>query len=180
VPGYVRGFLAMPYLGLNVPVGRSGDFTGTGFRLGGILGGNVTPWLSINGEIALDFMNPKNVPSGYDVAEVFFDVTFSPLAHFGTDAVQFFVGPKLGIFGFGSSSSYSGQTSSTSASGGAYGLNGGFAVPVGNMAIGALLSFTGRHATKACETPPGGSETCDDSPSGPDFKQVGITGTLMF
>lgn len=180
VPGYARGFLAMPYLGLNVPVGTAGDHYDAGFRVGAILGGIVMPWLSLNGEIALDIMNPKNVPSEYDVSVVFFDVTFSPLAHFGTDAVQFFVGPKLGIFGFGTSASYAGATSTGSASGGVYGLNGGFAIPIGNMAVGGLLSFTGRHATRSCSTPSGGSETCNDSPSGGDFKQLGITGTLMF
>jgi hypothetical protein len=180
VPAFRRGFLAMPYLGVQIPVGSSGDSLGTGLRLGAILGGHVIPELSLNGELTIDIMNPKNVPSGMSVTEVIVDLVFSPLLHFGTDQIECFVGPKIGAFGMSASLSYQGASESANAQGLAYGLNAGVAFPVGNLAIGGLLAYTGRHATKVCSTASGGSETCDTSPSGDDMRQLSITGMVLF
>jgi hypothetical protein len=170
----------MPYLGLNIPVGKSGDDLGSGFRMGAIVGGHVIPELSLNGELSIDFMNPKNVPSGASVTEVIADIVFSPLVHFGSDQIEVFAGPRIGAFGMSGSFSYGGSSTDDSAQGLAYGFNVGAAVPVGNMAIGGLLVYTGRHATKVCSTLSGQSETCNSSPSGDDLKTLSIVGTVMF
>lgn len=55
-----RGFLAIPSLGLGIPVGRSGDVLDPGLRLGALLGGHVNSTVSLNGEIVIDVLNPKN------------------------------------------------------------------------------------------------------------------------
>jgi hypothetical protein len=165
----------MPYLGLNIPVGDSGDGMDPGLRLGGILGGHVIPELSLNGELAIDILNPKN---GSDVTAVMADVMFSPLFHFGAPQIEVIVGPRLGVFGY--SVSQSGSSSSFSASGLSYGFNLGVAFPVGNVAIGGLLAYTGRHATEVCYTSSSGSESCSSDISGDDIKSVALTGVVMF
>jgi hypothetical protein len=170
----------MPYLGANIPVGDAGDSFDPGFRIGTILGGHVMPEVSLNGELAIDIMNPKNVPSGMSVTEVIVDVVFSPLFHFGTDQIEGFVGPRLGTFAMSASVSYQGTSMDGSVRGLAYGFNLGVAIPVGDMAIGGLLSYTGRHATKVCSTISGEPEICDSSPSGDDLKTLSIVGTLLF
>ena len=46
-PGFRRGFLAMPYIGLHIPVGSSGDAFDPGFRVGTFLGGHINPMFSL-------------------------------------------------------------------------------------------------------------------------------------
>ncbi len=179
-PGYMTGFLGMPYLGLHIPLGDADEAFGTGFRIGGILGGRIMPMLSLNGEITLDIMNPKDVPSGMDVSVVMADVLFSPLLHFGAPSIDVFFGPKLGAFVMAESISYEGEELKATAQGLAYGINVGVAVPVGNIAVGGIISYVGRHATEACVEVEGLGEECDDSPSGDDFKTLSILGTVMF
>jgi hypothetical protein len=179
-PGFRRGFLAMPYIGLHIPVGSSGDAFDPGFRVGTFLGGHINPMFSLNGEITIDVMNPKNVSSGVDVTEVMVDLLFSPLVHFGNGQIEGFIGPKFGGFGMSASAKMAGLSMDGSARGLAYGFNLGLAVPVGNIAIGGLISYTGRHATQVCQTSPGLAETCDDSPSGDDFKTFSFTAAVLF
>jgi len=179
-PGFRRGFFAMPYLGLHIPVGSSGDSMDPGFRIGALLGGHINPMVSLNGEMTIDVMNPKDVPSGMDVTEVMVDVLFSPLIHFGNGQIEGFFGPKIGAFGMSGTASMNGMSADTSARGLAYGFNLGAAIPVGNIAVGGLVSFVGRHATHMCVTEPGQSEQCSDSPSGDDFKAFSITVAMLF
>jgi hypothetical protein len=179
-PGFQHGFLAMPYLGLQIPVGNSGDGFNPGFRMGTLLGGHINPMLSLNGEITIDVMNRKNVPSGTDVTEVMVDLLFSPLLHFGTEQIHGFFGPKIGAFGMAGTTKTSGTTTDGSANGWAYGVNLGAAFPIGNMAAGGLVSYVGRHATKVCNKLSGQSERCNDSPSGDDFKVFSVAGVLWF
>jgi hypothetical protein len=179
-PGFRRGFFAMPYIGINIPVGSFGDSFDTGFRMGALLGGHINPMLSLNGEITIDVLNPKHVPSGVDVTAVMVDMLFSPLLHFGNAQVEGFFGPKIGAFIYALTAKSGGVEAKGSASGLAYGFNLGAAVPIGNIAVGGLLSFVGRHATKACYQNPGQAEVCDDSPSGDDAKMLSITGAVLF
>jgi hypothetical protein len=169
----------MPYLGLNIPIGKSGDSAGPGFRIGTLLGGHVIPELSLNGEIALDVMNIKNVPNGVSDTAVMVDVVFSPLFHVQLDQLEFVVGPRLGAAIMAESASSGSQSASASATGLGYGLNIGIAIPVGSLAVGGMMTYTGRHFTEYCITPSGGSEQCGDV-TGDDFKEVTLTGLLMF
>jgi len=180
-PAFRRGFLAMPFLGLHVPVGRSSDSLDVGMRLGTLLGGHVAPFLSLNGEFTIDILNPKNVASGYDVTEVVVDLAFSPLFHISNGGLELVMGPKLGAFGVSASTKNpSGASGGANGQGLSYGGNLGIFGAVGNLAVGGLVGFTGRRLTKACVTPPGATETCDTSPGGYDLKVFSITGAVLF
>jgi len=171
-----RGFLFMPYLGLNVPVGDTSNILSTGFRLGGLMGGMVGPFLSLNGELTIDFLNPKNTSSGISVTEVEFDLAFSPLFHLRLPMLEIVVGPKIGIFALsGSMTDNTGYYADTSynGSGVVWGLNSGAFIPIGRMAIGGLLSYTVR-SYSSCDA------TSTDCVSGPDDKFVSLTGALIF
>ena len=63
------------------------------------MGGRVNESFSINGELTIDFLNPKNVPSSSDVTELELDIAISPLFHVQTGNVELVVGPKLGTAG---------------------------------------------------------------------------------
>jgi hypothetical protein len=153
---------------------------GTGFQMGGLLGGHVSPQFSLNGEFTLDWLSPKDVPSGLDVTAMIVDVTFSPLFHVLGDKLDIVIGPKLGFFGFAMSMKDSTESLDESGEGLAYGFNLGVFGAVGNMGIGGLLSYTGRSFTHACVTMSGYGETCTDDPGGPDFKTLSVTGALLF
>jgi hypothetical protein len=170
----------MPYIGVHVPTGDFGDGYDAGLRLGTLLGGHLSPTLSLNGELTIDVLNPEGVPSGADVTAVMVDLLFSPLFHFRSDAFEGFIGPKLGAFGFSMSASYLGDSFEGTARGFAYGMNAGFGIPVGNMAIGGLFSYVGRHATQACTKLLGEPEECDDSPGGDDAHTIAFAGLVLF
>ena len=149
-PATRRGLLFMPYIGFSSVVGTGSEGYSTGLRLGALLGGHIGQFFSLNGELGIDIMNPNtgsySYDTGYDVTEAFFDVTLSPLFHFGVPYVEFVVGPKIGSFAFvGSVSASSGYSGSMDYSG--YGIVYGFTTgaffPIGRMAIGGILSFTG-------------------------------------
>jgi hypothetical protein len=173
-PAFRRGFLWMPYLGVNIPTGSSSDWASTGLRLGGIFGFNVNPFLSLNGELTIDILNMNSAPgSSITGAEV--DIAFSPLFHYDLPGLEFVVGPKLGFFGYSATASESGYSDVTySGSGLAYGVNAGVFVPLGRIAIGGLLNYTGRHfsTSSACDT-----DYCADT--GTD-KFFGFSVALMY
>ncbi len=159
---------------------RAPDSFDPGLRLGSLLGGHVAPSISLNGELTIDIFNPKNVPSGYDVTAVAVDLAFSPLYHVANGGIEIVLGPKIGGFGYSASiKDSSGNSMDGSARGVSYGFNLGVFGEVGNLAVGGLVGYTGRHATRACTTLYG-SETCDDSPSGDDLKLLSITGAVLF
>ena len=173
-PPYRVGFLWMPYLGVNVPTGKGSDGYGPGLRLGGLFGFNLPPFLSLNGELTIDILNPDT--SGVDVTEVMVDFTFSPLFHFRIPQVEFVVGPKFGYFAYDLSYSANGSASTDeSGSGYAYGFNAGVFVPLGRIAIGGLFNFTGRHFNSYCA-----ESTCFDVTGGSDAKILGFSGALLY
>lgn len=178
-PAYRMGFLWMPYLGLNVPLGSTSDEADAGLRLGGIFGFNLPPFLSLNGELTMDFVNLK----ASNASDWIFDLTFSPLFHLGTPQLQFVVGPKFGFFGESYNYTYSGYDRTISGSGLAYGFNAGIFVPIGRMALGGLINFTTHHYSRLCENDAytGYVDSCADSSMMPDdVKLFGISGALLY
>jgi len=175
-PAYRRGFLLMPYLGVNVPVGDTSNGMSTGLRLGGLMGAMVGPFVSLNGELTIDILNP-DTPSGMSVTEVEADLAFSPLFHLSLPGLELVAGPKIGFFALSGSVSYSSSTYSDttySGSGVAYGFNTGVFIPiVGRLAIGGLLGYTVR-SFSSCDS---GSTDCV---SGPDEKFFSFTGAMIF
>ena len=179
-----HGFLPIIYLGVNSFQGKSGDNVGPGFRLGTILGGRITPQFSLNGELTIDVVNPKNT-GGADVTVVGVDIAFSPLFHVPltpTGTAELVAGPKLGFMGYSSQASAGGMDlGSESDSGYVYGLNlGVFGNVTPSTAIGGLISFEGRSYSKVCGTPAGGSESCSTSNLPDADKVLGINGAVMF
>src|SRR5215831_9048003 len=96
------GGIMMPYVGFNSFQGTTGTNDGPGLRLGALAGGHVHEMVTLNGEVTVDFVNPKNVQSGTDVTALELDLAFSPLVHLvAVPRLEFVVGPKVGAF-FGS------------------------------------------------------------------------------
>jgi hypothetical protein len=177
-PRFRRGFIILPYLGLNVPVGEGSDGFSAGLRLGALFGWHVGPSVSLNGEFNIDVMNIKNSSStDTNPSLVFVDFAFSPLFHIALPQLEIVVGPKLGFFGASSSYDYAGSTYTGSGSGVTYGLNTGVFFPLGNIAIGGLLNYTVR-SFSSCNNTSG--STADYCITGPDEKIFGLSGAMIF
>jgi hypothetical protein len=95
--------LIMPFFGFQTisPVrdditADAGNF-GSGVRLGGMAGGRLNRSVSLNGAIAVDLGSESTAPEGYRGHLTEWLVSFCPLMHLGSDAVQVLVGPKLGL-----------------------------------------------------------------------------------
>jgi len=157
-----HGLLALPFIGIESHQGDSGVGLNPGLVLGGILGGRIGSTFSINGELRIDVLNPKNTQSGVDETAVEVDFALSPFFHMPFPSGEFLIGPKLGFFGAASQLSYGGiDGDKTSASGFVYGFNSGVFLDVGQRsALGGMLTFAVRDATSVCYTPAGGSEQC--------------------
>ncbi len=174
-PAFRRGFLWMPYIGVNVPVGDTSNSVSTGLRLGGIFGFNMGPFLSLNGELTIDVLNLDST-AGVSATGAEVDLAFSPLFHIDLPALELVVGPKLGFFAMSATYSESGYPDSTmSGNGLAYGVNAGVFIPLGRIAIGGLLNFTGRSYSSACQ-----NDVCGDASSGSADKFFGFSGALMY
>jgi hypothetical protein len=166
-PSTRHGLLVLPYLGIHSY--QNADMAGysPGARFGTLLGGRVSHWLSLNGELTLDV---SDIPHGSGASslkegsEYYVDLAFSPLVHLVRGPVELVAGPKVGFFRAetsfsGSSSGASGE--STSLSGITAGFNAGAFVPVsGLVELGGLLSIEARDAREYCATPSGGAQTC--------------------
>ncbi len=174
-PAFRRGFLWMPYIGVNVPVGDTSKGVSTGLRLGGLFGFNASPFLSLNGELTIDVLNlDSSMGTSASGAEV--DFAFSPLFHIDLPALELVVGPKLGFFAMSATFSESGYPDTTlSGSGLAYGFNAGVFIPLGHIAIGGLFNFTGRSYFSSCL-----NDVCGDASGGSDDKFFGFSGALMY
>lgn len=157
-----RGLLFLPYVGFGWTVDQSpGDILGVnyldqgysaGLRAGALLGVHIGPFLSLNGEFGVDIMNPdagETYNGTADRSEASFDFTLSPLFHFGVPNLELAVGPKIGWFTFGGSSRESDGGRGPSyeleyhGHGIGYGATAGAFVPVGRVALGGVLGFTG-------------------------------------
>lgn len=175
------GFLALPYIGVASHRGDEGSGLGPGFVIGSLLGGRINPMFSINGEIRIDVLNPKNVPSGEDVTAVEVDLALSPLYHVPITSGEIVVGPKIGLFGGAAKGSFGGQSASAWVSGLSLGLNGGAFFDVSpQVALGGMLSFTLRDPHKECQTLPGSSEICDSSTDFTSEKVLALHAGALF
>jgi hypothetical protein len=177
-----RGFLAMPFLGINSYQGDKGANLGPGFRLGTLLGGRINEMFSINGELTFDFANPENVPAGVDVTMLDLVLTVSPLYHFIAGNIEVVVGPKFGGHSFTQQQNDTGLGDSKRTwNGYVIGLNGGvFAAVSRGMSLGGLLSLESRTAHEYCFTDPGFAEQCTTNNTGSSFRVLGFMAALLF
>jgi hypothetical protein len=160
---------------------------GPGFRLGALLGLRPLEAFSINGELTIDVLNLRNVPSDVDLTAFAVELSLSPMLHFGQGALELVVGPKLGAWASLLESKGKGatgggdQTSKASASGYALGGNAGaFAHLSEQASVGLLVSYVVRSIGRICETPPDGSESCGDPLRSDSDKVLGITAAMLF
>ena len=170
-----HGAMMMPYLGFNFPTGDAATGYSTGFRLGALFGAFAGPFVSLNGEVSIDLLNPDS-GSNSSVTDVMLDLAFSPLFHFGPPRMDFVVGPKLGLFYEGMSYTSYGTDYSASAYGVVYGINAGAFFSLGRISIGGLLSYSIHSYSSACDY----NGTCGDATGFPDFNVFALTGAMMY
>ena len=152
--GRDHGLVLVPYFGFNLPVGSLAEVYSAGFRFGALVGWHVTPRMSMNGELTLDFMDADTDSSFVKPHERYLDFALSPLLHFRSGEIV--VGPKLGWFTNNRSDSDDDRvvylTYGTrlglgphSGQGLLLGINAGGFISVGKLAIGLVASGTFRH-----------------------------------
>jgi len=171
-----RGFMMLPYLGLNSPFGDGSDGYSTGFRLGGLFGFYAGQFVSLNGELSIDILN-ADASSGIDVFEALVGLSFSPLFHFGPPRMDFVVGPRLGFFSDSGTVSYNdgGPDDTYSMSGLLYGINTGAFFSLGRISLGGLMSITAHSVSSMCI-----NDVCGDVSGGTDFKVFSIDGAMLY
>jgi hypothetical protein len=148
-----RGLLVLPTFGVHFVEGVASADYGAGLRLGLLIGTHVSPTVSLNVEIARNFLSPHPPPgstdnlSGGDVT-----IAFSPLFHAAAGPVDIVAGPKLGFWSLTVNDS-SGQLGTDQAfeNGWTFGLNLGFFVGTGDaVAIGAMFAYQIDLLTQSC------------------------------
>jgi hypothetical protein len=171
----------IPFLGVHSLQNDSAKNFDPGLRVGALLGARVGGAFSVGAEVALDVLNPSNVPSGVDVTALDYHIAFSPLYHLKNAAgTELVAGPKLGLFRLTEDVSGGGQSGSVSAYGLLYGLNVGvFGTLTETTSMGALLSFDLEDPNEVCSTLPGLPESCS-SDNLQTLKVVALALALLF
>ena len=180
----------MPYIGFSSFAGDAGSNLDPGAMLGVLLGGRLSPMFSINGEMRVDILNFRSVPSSqnWDASE--FDIGVSPLFHvqFPTGNGEFVAGPKLSYSAYQLTlkDSFGTKTYGESWHGWSTGFNAGVFFAVSRvMSIGGMVSYTYRKPTEFCPEDDFGVEHCEsvsNSPTGdiPGENVFGFHAALLF
>ena len=186
-----HGLLLLGYVGMNVFAGKGilDDSAaaislnlGPGLRLGGMVGVHVTPWISVNGELTLDFLNTDD-PYGYWVTGgKRYVLALSPLFHLAANSsgsVEAAIGPKLGMRYLSLSSH---QWDSFTARGYMVGFNAGVFVRGGTVMLGGLVSFELSRTSQACRDQNySAGEPCGfDTTSTPFERVISLSGSILF
>jgi hypothetical protein len=150
----------LPYIGFNSFVGN--NELDAGFRIGGMMGFRIGDYVSLNGELTIDSINPNsNFIDGSTYSEFDFGLTFSPMVHIPAGTVELAFGPKLGGWlGVGNQSAGA-VPGEYDFAGGDLGLNAALFFQVGRRVwLGGLFSFDSRTYSSSCFTPTYGSQAC--------------------
>jgi hypothetical protein len=180
-PAFRGGLLLMPYVGTNLALGDTSKAFNLGYRVGGIVGWHASPFLSLNGELTVDRPDPVDVENGYLLKATAVDLAFSPLFHMALDRGDLVIGPKIGGFRYTTSLSagWSGEPPTDGTDYGlTYGLNLGVFGGIGDMAVGVLLGYTGRHATEKCPTRLNDTATCPHGRS--ELKLLSVAVAMLY
>jgi hypothetical protein len=165
VAAWRKGMLIMPYVGFHAIEGIAASDYDAGLRIGGLIGARLVQSVSLNMEIATNFLSPKSIntrtpPSGHDLT-----IAFSPLFHGAMGGGEFVVGPKLGFW----SSSISQDSTSTQAAtqdsqtGWAFGFNmGAFGGITEDVALGGIVAYQMTFLSQSC-TRGGINQGCSSS-----------------
>ena len=155
-PPRTHGFLAMPYLGVATQTGEQGQRYSSGGIFGAIVGGRLNRAFSLNGELRLDSLDFRNVPSTTAASGTELDIGFSPLFHAQFATGEFLIGPKLSFFthqesytGFDINGFYTEYHEDWT--GWSVGVNTGLFFAVSRfMSLGGMVSYTLRMPTEVC------------------------------
>jgi hypothetical protein len=175
-----RGVLVMPFVGFQAVQGIAADDYDAGPRVGLLMGAHAAPAVSLNVELAMDFLNPKEspmAPRGSSISGRDLTIAFSPLFHASAGVGEFVIGPKLGFWSSSLESKTPGlDTQQASQTGWAYGLNMGAFAGVGDTAaLGALLSYQMTYLSQTCARQ-GDLTDCDIHASAPQILSFNLAG----
>jgi hypothetical protein len=200
LPDRQRGFLILPFLGVNSFQGESGDGLTVGARFGGMAGlrfGDINGghgssyFFSTNGEFTGDWANVKNVSPGDSRLIIQGVFAASPLLHVSLPSnIELVLGPKLGYWFSAESDTvttpglYGSQktTGSHTDVGFVVGANLGAFYGVGDsMAVGGLVNFDLRLVSSCTNSSNDASVSYSGICSpGPSLKVLGISAAAIF
>ncbi|HXI54946.1 MAG TPA: hypothetical protein VNO55_02730 [Polyangia bacterium] len=177
----------LPYLGVHSAVGDAGKSLDMGLHAGIFVGGRINDWVSLNGEVGLDWFNPSGTPAGIDVTDRMYTLAFSPLVQAPVGVGRFVIGPTLGGFvtraELTRDQSLTGvsSTANFTAHGWLVGANAGFFFPVSSkIDLGVLLGFRSHSATESCEKVDNQLESCRSDNLGSSLKMFNTTLAALF
>jgi len=189
-PAAHQGLLLMGYVGVNAFPGKGALDSSAlglsmsvdaGLRLGALVGYNVTPWISVNGELTVDVINSDD-PSGYwKTGGTRKAIALSPFFHLAASSsglVEAAIGPKLGFRWMNIGSQGPEEFSSN---GYLAGLNAGVFVRGGVVMLGGLVSFEYSPTSEVCRQQDFINTDCSYSVDGISAeKVVSLSGSLLF
>jgi hypothetical protein len=153
-PSWRKGMIVIPFGGLHAVEGIAANDYDAGLRLGFLLGTHLAVPISLNVEVAMDFLSPtqpgntnRSQISGHDLT-----VAFSPLFHGSAGIGELVIGPKLGYWSSGITTSNPGfDATQFSQTGWAFGFNmGAFAGVSDAVALGAILTYQMTFLSQEC------------------------------
>ena len=179
-----RFFQLIPYIGGHSFQGDGGAILGPGLRVGGLMGVRVNEYLTLNGELTLDFLNASLSQTGtYDsYNEQQATIGLSPLLNFPvSENVELAFGPKAGIWGSSYNQYLNNRSGDGTYSGYNFGANGAVFVQVGRkLWLGGLATFDLRVYGNSCFTPSSGKERCTATNVPAADKIIAFSALLMF
>ena len=185
-----HGLLLMGYVGVSAFAGKAALTSGItglslsvgpGLRVGGLIGFYATPRFSLNAELGVDIINSDD-PYGYwATGGTRTVIAISPLFHLAasaSSAVEFAVGPKLGMRWMSLSSQ---SNEGFHSSGTLLGANAGVFVRGGVVMLGGLVSFDFSKLGEACRQPGGSTDYCAAGVSDiSSEKVVSVSGSILY
>jgi len=173
-----RRFRALPFLGIHSYQHQEASGYAPGLRLGTLLGGRISDFVSLNGELTLDVSNPRADEAAFQ--EWAFRVAFSPMIELPAGPVALIFGAKLGVFLLRTEQINVDLIVSSELMGFSAGFDGGVFVPVSaHTSIGVLLSFDWAGANQGCLGAPAEGSSCG-SPAAHGAKLLGLSGGVLF
>jgi hypothetical protein len=177
-PPRTHGFLAMPYLGVATQTGELGRRYSSGAIFGALIGGRLNQAFSLNGELRIDTLDFRNVPSTQAASGSELDIGFSPLFHAQFASGEFLIGPKLAFFthqesytGFDINGFYTEYHEDWT--GWSTGVNAGVFFAVSRvMSLGGMVSYSLRLPTEVCTRTDFSVEDCQSG----DYPSVNVLG----
>jgi hypothetical protein len=170
-----RSFLALPFVGVHSYRNEEARGYGPGLRLGTLLGGRFSDFVSLNAAVMIDFSNPRAAPAALE--ERAYHLALNPIIDVPAGAVEVIIGFKLGVFFLQTEQASGDIVVASDVTGFSVGLDGGLFVPVSvHTSVGLLLSFDLMGGDSTCVQGSGGGASCSPSTS----NVLGLSGGVLF